>query len=170
MGLATLVPIEEYLSRSWDPDREYVDGRLVEKNVGELDHSHLQYLMAKLLDQRGLRPLVELRVQVRINRFRIPDVSAVRGARPSGRFLRQPPFVVVEILSRDDRASDIDDKIDDYLDFGVENIWVVDPRRLRVSVRTKEGSRICVEKVESTDGSISIPLSEIFADIPRQED
>ena len=41
--------------------------------------------MAKLLNQRRLLPFVELRVQVRANRFRIPDVLGVCGARLSER-------------------------------------------------------------------------------------
>jgi Uma2 family endonuclease len=169
MAVATLVPIEEYLSSSWDPDREYVDGRLIERNVGELDHSYLQGFLYSALQRRNLFAFVELRVQVRAGKFRIPDVLAVR-SRPAGRFLRQPPYIVVEILSREDRASDLDDKIEDYLDFGVENIWVVDPRRLRVTIRTREGGRICRETVETSDGAVSIPLSEIFEDMPSTED
>jgi Uma2 family endonuclease len=170
MAVATLVSIEEYLSTSWDPDREYVDGRLIERNVGELDHSYLQGIIYSAMQKRGLYSFVELRVQVRANRFRIPDVAAVRGSRPSGRFLRQPPYIVVEILSREDRAGDIDDKVDDYIELGVENIWVVDPRRLRVTIRTREGSRICRDRVETLDGEVLIPLAEIFEDMPSTED
>ena len=169
MAVATLVSVEEYLSTSWDPDREYVDGRLIERNVGELDHSYLQSLLLKLLDRRGLFAFVELRVQVRANRFRIPDVLAVRQM-PSGRFLRVPPYIVVEVLSPDDRTRDLDDKIDDYLTFGVENIWVIDPGRSRVTVWTRDGGRICHDAVDTSDGEFSIPLSEIFADMPSTED
>ena len=169
MAVATLVPIEEYLSTSWDPDREYLAGRLIERNVGELDHSYLQSLLLKLLDRRGLLAFVELRVQVRADRFRIPDVLAVRQM-PSGRFLRRPPYIVVEVLSPDDRSRDLDDKIDDYLAFGVENIWVIDPGRFRLTVWTRDGGRICRDAVETSDGEFSIPLSEIFADMPSTED
>src|SRR5437870_4091833 len=36
----TLVSVEEYLNTSYEgPDREYVDGRIVERNVGERSHS-----------------------------------------------------------------------------------------------------------------------------------
>ena len=36
----TLVSVEEYLNTSYDgADREYVDGRIVERNLGEKDHS-----------------------------------------------------------------------------------------------------------------------------------
>ncbi len=169
MAVATLVPIEEYLSTSWDPDREYVDGQLIERNVGELDHSYLQGFFLFAFRQRGLYGFVELRVQVEPSRFRIPDILAVR-SRPTGRFLRLPPYIVVEILSRDDRASDLDDKIEDYLNFGVENIWVVDPRRHRVTIQTREGGKICRDTVETSDGAFSIPLSEIFGDMPSTED
>jgi hypothetical protein len=39
---AALIPIAEYLEASYRPDCDYVDGRLVERNVGERDHSILQ--------------------------------------------------------------------------------------------------------------------------------
>jgi hypothetical protein len=34
-----LVSVEEYLHASYYPDSDYVDGRFVERNLGELDHS-----------------------------------------------------------------------------------------------------------------------------------
>ncbi len=39
MSAATLISVEEYLNTSYDPDMEYVDGVLVETNVGDLLHS-----------------------------------------------------------------------------------------------------------------------------------
>ena len=42
MGVATLVPVEEYLSTSYDPDCDYVDGELEDRNVGEKGHSKVQ--------------------------------------------------------------------------------------------------------------------------------
>jgi len=39
----TLVSVEEYLSTSYpDGDCEYVDGQIVERNLGEIDHGDLQ--------------------------------------------------------------------------------------------------------------------------------
>jgi Uma2 family endonuclease len=103
VGVASPVPLEVYLSTSYDPERKYVDGRLVERKVGELDHSYLQYVIARAFDRAGLS-FVGLRVQVAATRFRIPDVLAVRDM-PHQRYLRQPPYIVVEILSREDRVS-----------------------------------------------------------------
>ena len=36
-----LVPVDEYLNSSYSPDMEYVDGVLVERNVGTPAHSAL---------------------------------------------------------------------------------------------------------------------------------
>ena len=42
MRVETLVSLEEYLNTSYDPDVEYVDGVLVERNVGDWLHSLTQ--------------------------------------------------------------------------------------------------------------------------------
>ena len=46
MAPATLLDINEYLSSSYRPDREYIDGELRERNVGKWDHARVQYLLA----------------------------------------------------------------------------------------------------------------------------
>jgi hypothetical protein len=35
MAVETLIPVRDYLSTSYDPDMEYVDGALMERNVGD---------------------------------------------------------------------------------------------------------------------------------------
>ena len=42
MKTAALIPVEEYLRTTYDPDCDYVDGEVQERNLGELDHSDLQ--------------------------------------------------------------------------------------------------------------------------------
>ncbi|HZL57203.1 MAG TPA: Uma2 family endonuclease [Bryobacteraceae bacterium] len=165
MAVAALVSLEEYLSTSYDPDCDYVEGRLVDRNAGERDHSYLQVTITSLLLQRGLFAFTELRIQVGPGRFRIPDVLGEREM-PKSRFLRRPPYIVVEILSPDDRASDMAEKIDDYLAFGVENVWVIDPRRRHLTAHTQSGSLRCAGQVRTTDGQISISLEEIFGRMP----
>ena len=40
MGMnAVLAPIEEYLETDYSPDREFVDGTVVERHVGETDRT-----------------------------------------------------------------------------------------------------------------------------------
>lgn len=41
----TLISIAEYLRTSYRPDREYIDGVVLERNVGEYDHARLQIVL-----------------------------------------------------------------------------------------------------------------------------
>lgn len=52
--------------------------------------------------------------------------------RESSGYLDVPPELVVEILSPDDRWSEVMEKLEGYLDFGVDRIWIVDPRLRQV--------------------------------------
>ena len=42
MSTVAVVSIEEYLSTSYRPDCDYVDGEVRERNLGEYPHSNLQ--------------------------------------------------------------------------------------------------------------------------------
>jgi hypothetical protein len=42
MVTATQVPLDTYLNTVYDPDVDYVDGKLEDRNVGHYDHSIVQ--------------------------------------------------------------------------------------------------------------------------------
>jgi len=42
MPSAPLISANEYLTATYRPDREWIDGGLLERNVGEYEHSRLQ--------------------------------------------------------------------------------------------------------------------------------
>lgn len=170
MGHATLTPLAEYLNTSFSPDREYVDGQIVERNVGEKDHSRIQaeitILFGGLRKSLGIQVYVEQRVQVKAERYRIPDVCVTTAGSRQSQIFTSPPFLCVEILSRDDRASDLLDKIDDYLEFGVSFVWVIDPRTRHGWVHTASGGREAKDGVLTTQNpEISVPLEELFAQL-----
>ena len=52
MGTTALIPVEEYLETSYRPDREYRDGVLVERNVGDEYHANLQTLLTIYIGSR----------------------------------------------------------------------------------------------------------------------
>lgn len=166
MSAGTAISVEEYLRTSYqDGDREYVDGQIVERNVGEIDHGDLQTSIALYLRERykDYWTAVEVRVQVKTTRFRVPDVSLVLGPRPRGRIITSPPFLVVEVLSPDDRAEYMEEKIADYLEFGVKYVWVVNPRTGRGHIHTAEGSREAKDGVlRTSDPAIELPLAEVL--------
>ena len=170
MATATLVSVEEYLSTSYSPDREYVDGVVLERNLGELDHSETQGELVTYLRNRrkqlGVWAFPEQRVQVKPTRFRVPDICVVAGPKPKEPILTRPPFLCIEILSKDDRAVDLQEKIDDYLAFGVAYVWVINPLARRAWVYTSEGSNEAKNGVLRTENpEIMVPLSDIFANL-----
>ena len=166
MATTILVPVEEYLSTSFpDGDREYLEGQLLEKNMGEVDHSDLQTTLAVLFRANcpGFWAGVEVRVQVKARRFRVPDVCLVAGGKPKSRTITTPPFLIVEVLSPDDRMSEMQERIDDYLAFGVKYVWIVDPATRRGYVYTADGSREAKDGVLRTEGpAIQVALAELF--------
>ena len=52
MPTAVAVSVSEYLATSYRPDCDYLDGELLERNVGEWDHSRLQMLVSRYLSNR----------------------------------------------------------------------------------------------------------------------
>jgi len=168
MGTGTLVSVEEYLRTSFpDADREYVDGRIVERNVGEVDHSDVQTAIAYYLRthyKKGIWAGVEVRVQVKKTRFRIPDITVMLGAKPTEQIIQKPPVIAIEVLSPDDRAGDLEDKIADYLAFGIPYVWVINPESHRAHVHTPQGSHEVKDGLLRAESiKVEVPLSEIFS-------
>ncbi|HXB74083.1 MAG TPA: Uma2 family endonuclease [Candidatus Acidoferrales bacterium] len=164
MATGSLVSIQEYLSTTYRPDCDYVDGVVLERNLGEYDHSRLQsevlfYFLVRR-KQWGLRAVVEQRVQVSPSRFRVPDVCVVVGE-PSGQIFRTPPFVCIEILSKDDRLSEMRERVDDYLKFGVPYVWIMDPTRRKAWRCTLQGMNE-VSELRTEQPETIVPLGELF--------
>jgi Uma2 family endonuclease len=170
MTSATLVSAEEYLATSYRPDRELLDGELVERNVGEYDHSNLQTALAQWIRNRrhqwNVRVLTEQRVQVRPERYRVPDVCIVSRDLQVEPVFTRPPVVCIEILSKDDSLRSMQERVDDYLSFGVANIWILDPSRLLAYVCSPQGFQQPEGRIlEVPSSPIRIPLEDLFADL-----
>jgi Uma2 family endonuclease len=166
------VTVEEYLRTSYRPDCEYVDGRIEERNLGEYDHGLLQILLGQLFrnnrDAWGVRAVTDVRVQVSHSHFRVPDLSVLRADAPKEQIITHPPLIVIEILSPEDRLNRLQECIDDYLVFGVENIWILDPERRIARTATKDGLHIVQTGVLNVPGTpIIVMLSELFAELDR---
>ena len=170
MATETLISVEEYLGTSYRPDREFVDGYVLERNLGERDHSELQgeiyFYLALRRRQLGIHVFPGLRVQVKPTRFRVPDICVVTGPKPQEQIFTTPPFLCIEILSTDDRKSGLRDRVQDYLEFGVAYVWAVDPRKRRAWVHTESGATEAKDGVLRTaPPEIVVPLDEIFAEL-----
>jgi len=165
-----LISVSEYLKSNYRPDRDYVDGRIEERNVGEHDHAALQAALILWFGQRqqewNIEVLPEQRIQISSTRFRVPDVCLVSLDRPVEQILTQPPLACIEILSPEDTMRRMQERIEDYRKFGVANIWILDPGTRR-GYDCKPTGWLDVTEFKIPNTSIRLILSEIFARMRR---
>ena len=135
MAVETLISVEEYLNTSYDPDVEYVDGVLVERKVGDWLHSLIQrnVIVACTVKYPDIFALPDLMSMMRETRYRLPDVCVLLQP-PKTKYLLEAAFLAIEILSEDDRMTRIMEKLEEYEQKGVPNIWLIDPRLRTMSV------------------------------------
>ncbi len=168
MSTKVLMSVEEYLRTSFEgSDCEYLDGEIVERNVGELPHGDVQgnlyRLLWRLRPQLGIRVVPEIRIQISARRYRVADLAVWRNDNVGTGIPTAPPFLVVEILSPEDRMVRMQPKIQEYLGIGVEWVWIVDPREksaLCYSQKRPEGE-VC-EVLRTENPVIEIPLERAF--------
>jgi len=162
-----LVSIDEYLRTSYKPDADFVDGEIVERNLGEFEHGTLQgAIFSTFWNNRkswNVHPVTEQRIRVAAKKIRIADVAVVRGDAPREKVTVTPPLICVEILSPEDRMSRAKVVLADYWKMGVANIWLIDP--VYRSAFTFDGSGLHeadVTKLHVPGTEISVDLSEAF--------
>ncbi len=167
MATATLIPISEYLNTTYRPDRDYIDGELKERNVGEQPHGNLQIILGTIFQNNrvewGVRPLGDTRLQVKPTRYRIPDLMVLRNTDPKDPIIAFVPILCVEILSKDDRLNEIQERVDDYAEMGVRNIWVINPWK-RVGYHAASTGFVKPDDgvLRVTGTPIAIELGDIF--------
>jgi len=160
----TKVSVQEYLGTHYRPDVEYIDGELQERNVGEIEHAEMILaVLAWFLGHREewrIRILPDVRVQVRPERFRVPDVCLCPGKNTDARIVSTPPLVVIEVLSPEDRIGDYRERIADYNQMGIRGVWVLDPET-RKGWDCSSGNWIETAVFRLADSPICLDLSAI---------
>lgn len=146
--------------------------------------SNLVWALMSWINPRSLgklyieAPFVLVYDQNWVTGSRVPDMMFVAAARLEAYHMSNPdweskplvlvPDLVVEIVSQTDRYSDVDAKVDRYLQDGVKLIWVFDPQRRKVSVHQPDNNRPLVLSGEDllTGGDVipgfEITVSKIF--------
>ena len=165
------VTVDEYLSSSYSPDCDYVDGVIEERELGTKPHSRLTYafqiLLSKYEESHGVWIFPEQRVQTKLTRFRIPDIC-VTLERTEELVFRIVPFLCIEVLSPEDRMYRVESRLKEYLQMGVPFVWLVDPISHEAWVYSDQG------KVEVADGilrtsapQLEVNLEELFRKAER---
>ena len=162
-----MVSVEEYLGTLYRPDCDYVDGVLVDRNVGLVTHQiAIREVLFYFYERRHLWDIfviLSLRVRISPKRYRVPDVLVVLGPEPDENILTAPPFLCVEVWSPEDRISLIQEKIDDYLRFGVRFVWLIDPYERRAWIYTANEIREVRDGLlRTSDPEFIVPLAEVL--------
>jgi Uma2 family endonuclease len=152
MDAQTAIGVENYLGTSFpDLDREYKDGAILERSLPDYLHGKIQLLLGAfflaLRQSHAIYPSVETRMRLRPGLIYIPDVAVFCPEEPAG-LPDKPPLVVIEVLSLDDRLSDVRAKLGEYRAWGVQNVWLVDPHAQRFYVcdsRLREVETLTIE-------------------------
>lgn len=156
--------------------REWVDGKLVEKNGMTLKHSRIQARLAHYwriyIDSSGQAGEVYTEVPCRTNKQgRIPDVAYLTPELVAefgdAATLPQSFPLIAEIVSPTDIAEDVFLKAQEYLQSGCEEVWLVFPESCLVLVMTqsqivgfKSGEVVGTQKVLP---GFSVAVAELVA-------
>ena len=172
MNIKTAISIEEYLKTSFDEaDCEYLDGEVVERNMGELPHGIIQTQLAILLSELGipfgLQVIAEIRVQISRTRYRVADIAVWRPGSIGTRIPTVSPFLVVEILSPEDRMVRMQPKIQEYLSIGVEHVWLIDPfERKALSYSKEDPVGKLTDVLETENPELQVLLEALWKFLP----
>ncbi len=165
MSAAVQISLAEYLSTEYEPDCEYIDGVIEERNVGTRRHSQTQGLLYTWLlskaQKHGHDIRLEQRVQLSRSRFRIPDICLVPKD-DAEEIVQHPPALWIEILSPDDRWSRVQAKLADVLRFGVDTIWIIDPYAKQAWMATQQMATTEVDTLRCENLSLEVALSEVL--------
>ena len=105
---------------------------------------------------------------------RAPDVAFVRRERIEAigrttRFWPEAPDLAVEVISPNDRYTEVDEKVADWLAAGTGMVVVVNPRNRTVKVHRSPADAVTLTMADTLDGADVVPgwrmpVAEIFSD------
>ena len=164
------LPMDDLLTQAEDVRFELVDGALLERNMS-MESSFIGMKIGRRLDQfieqsqlgyvfgpdAGYQCFAEDRL-----RIRKPDVSFISRERMLPEdflkgFCPIVPDLAVEVVSPNDLADDLSQKVEEYLQAGVKLIWVIHPRTRSASVFRTDGSTALLHVHEAFSGETVIP-------------
>jgi Uma2 family endonuclease len=172
---------EDLLKITDRPMPELVDGRLVERQMGQKSDAiaaKVLRLIGKFVDDHDLGLVNGAQGSYQIfpddpKKVRIPDVSFTRKERlpadgPAEGHSRVAPDLVVEVISPNDAAADLLEKVEDFLGVGVPLVWVLDPGTRTIRVERGDGTGAHLKVGETLDGEgvlpgFSCPVESLFA-------
>ncbi len=171
----TDVTVDELERLSLPYPAELYDGRVVYK-MPNFAHGVIQARIAQRFNnylERNPAGLISGDANYRLwpdrNReSRAPDISFIRRERlPQNldRFLSVSPDLAIEILSPSDSFEHVMEKVDEYLQQGVQVVWIMMPGTRKALVCSTQGQYIEREVLTAPEilPGFELPVAEIFA-------
>ena len=167
MGQAkTLMTAEQLLEIAGNRRTELVRGELVEMSpvggkhsriVAQLIHWLYSFVAERKLGEVGTERGFILARHPDV--VRAPDVYFLSGARgePTDGFFEGAPDLAVEVVSPEDRASLVQEKIRQYLAAGSRLVWLVDPQSQTVTAYRPSGEARVYSGEEQVSGEGVLP-------------
>jgi len=163
---------------------ELVDGQLMEKQMGAKAvwvGARIITRLGRFIEEHDLGHLFQDGVQLRCysddpDRIRKPDACYVRRGRfapdePPEGFITIAPDLVVEVVSPNDLYYEVDRKVEEYLDAGVQLVWVINPDTRSVQVYVPGSGVMRLDDRQELTGGNVLPgfacrVGELFPAIP----
>ncbi|MGH9203415.1 MAG: Uma2 family endonuclease [Vicinamibacterales bacterium] len=164
---------------------ELVKGRLVQLMLPGAEHGIIEVrlcvALADHVERHDLGLVVAgdtgFKLESDPDTVRGPDVAFVRAGRvpptgiPKG-FWDGAPDLAVEILSPSNTASQIKEKLAEYLGLGSSQVWVVDPRRKTTTIHQRDAAPQVLGEEDQIDGGdllpgFRYPVARLFAGLQQ---
>ena len=165
---------------------ELVDGTLVEKTMG-FRESTLALWIGTLLknfvnsSKLGKVSGADGMYRLEPEQIRIPDVAFISKQRYAGKKLKLGAFwelgcdLAVEVISPSNTRREMERKLGDYFNAGVQQVWLVYPDSREIVVYTSPNESATRKGDDLLDGGallpgFSVPVAKIFAELNETEE
>lgn len=184
------MPLANFLEESHQHPIEIINGRILEKMVSVSGHSYASHALFKaLLIYTLSHPIIEVMLETTfalpssagsnwVKGARIPDVlvyllerlEAYKASDPD--WDKKPYFLVpditVEVVSENDSYAELTQKVQVYLQDGVKQVWIIDPKQRSVVVHHPKNETLFLTAEDTLTGgdllpNFSLKIGTIFA-------
>jgi Uma2 family endonuclease len=172
MSTKTLITCDEFelLSQKIDHPTELIDGEIIHLSPAGMPQgfvtARILRLLGNFVDDHDLGWVLGNEIGLHVNRkkqrTRGADASFISYTRlPKGPirkgFLNVPPELIVEVFGENDKWPDIEEKVRDYHDFGVDLVWVADPETQTIKVFPRGGPVKLLKTDDEIDAGFILP-------------